>query len=173
MIIRKLVLGSLSGLSLLVGATSAAGADAGSHLIERGRYLARVSGCNDCHTPGYMQSDGKVPVSEWLTGSAVGFQGPWGTTYPSNLRLIVNDMTEAQWLRRARTPMRPPMPWFNLSSMSDRDLRALYRFVRSLGPAGEPTPEAAAPGVVVATPYFEFTPKNLPSPSMSEGQARR
>jgi hypothetical protein len=93
----------------------------------------------------------------------VGFQGPWGTTYPANLRLTLRDMTEAQWLARARTPMRPPMPWFNLNSMSDRDLIALYRFVRSLGPAGEPAPQAVAPGVAVATPYFDFTPKNLPA----------
>jgi hypothetical protein len=120
-----------------------------------------------------MESSGNVPVQQWLTGSAVGFQGPWGTTYPSNLRLALKEITEAQWLARARTPMRPPMPWFNLGAMSDRDLIALYRFVRSLGPAGEPTPQAVAPGVAVTTPYFEFTPKNLPVLSVQGEQVRR
>jgi hypothetical protein len=24
-----------------------------ARLIERGRYLAKIAGCNDCHTPGY------------------------------------------------------------------------------------------------------------------------
>lgn len=173
MSICRLAIAAAGGLSLLASVAYATGADTESRVIERGKYLTRVSGCNDCHTPGYMQADGKVPVQQWLTGSAVGFQGPWGTTYPANLRLLVNDMSEAQWLKRARTPMRPPMPWFNLSSMSDRDLIALYRFVRSLGPAGEPTPAAAAPGEMVATPYFEFTPKNLPMPAVPGEQARR
>lgn len=173
MSIRRITVTALSGLSLLVSIAAAAGTEADSRLIERGKYLARVSGCNDCHTPGYMESSGNVPVQQWLTGSAVGFQGPWGTTYPSNLRLALKEITEAQWLARARTPMRPPMPWFNLGAMSDRDLIALYRFVRSLGPAGEPTPRAVAPGVAVATPYFEFTPKNLPVLSVQGEQVRR
>ena len=46
-----------------------------------------VASCNDCHTPGYMQKGGAVPVGEWLTGTPVGYQGPWGTTYAANLRL--------------------------------------------------------------------------------------
>jgi mono/diheme cytochrome c family protein len=48
--------------------------------VRHGRYLVQTSGCNDCHTPGYMQHDGKVPEAEWLTGDAMGWQGPWGTT---------------------------------------------------------------------------------------------
>jgi mono/diheme cytochrome c family protein len=134
-------------------------ATAGQDAVERGRYLVQTSGCNDCHTPGYMQVDGRLPTSQWLTGAAVGFQGPWGTTYPANLRLALQDMSEAQWLQRARQPMAPPMPWFNLREFSDRDLVAIYRFVRSLGPAGEPAPQAVAPGIPVATPYIEFVPK--------------
>jgi mono/diheme cytochrome c family protein len=132
-----------------------------ARVIERGRYLVKVSGCNDCHTEGYMQGNGEIPTEQWLTGSAVGFQGPWGTTYPTNLRLLLNALTEADWLVRAREPKRPPMPWFNLSAMTDADLIAMYRFVRSLGPAGEPMPVAAAPGEAVSTPYFDFVPKAL------------
>jgi len=147
---------------LLVGSVLAADKN-DTRVIERGRYLAKVSGCNDCHTPGYMPAEGKVPESLWLTGTSMGFQGPWGTSYPTNLRLALNQMSEAQWLVRARQPMRPPMPWFNLKEMSDKDLVALYRFVRNLGPAGEPAPKALEPGQPVATPYIEFMPKNLPT----------
>jgi mono/diheme cytochrome c family protein len=143
-------------LCLVAGALPAAADQA---TIERGRYLVQTSGCNDCHTPGYMQADGRLPTSQWLTGSAVGFQGPWGTTYPANLRLSLRSMSEAQWLQRARQPMAPPMPWFNLREFSDRDLVAIYRFVRSLGEAGEAAPQAVAPGIPVATPYIEFVPK--------------
>ncbi len=155
-------------LLIFTFSASAHAADPASNkqALDRGRYLLVTSGCNDCHTPGYMQSDGKVPEPAWLTGSPVGFQGPWGTTYPVNLRLHVQKLTEAQWLERARQPMRPPMPWFNLRVMSDDDLRAMYRYIRAAGPAGEPAPTAAAPGVAVTTPYIDFTPKNLYRNSM-------
>src|SRR5882672_998171 len=52
-----------------------------SKLRERGSYLAVIAGCNDCHTPGYAESGGKVPESQWLTGTLLGWSGPWGTTY--------------------------------------------------------------------------------------------
>jgi mono/diheme cytochrome c family protein len=130
--------------------------------FERGRYLVGVGACNDCHTPGFNEAAGKIPSDQWLTGSTVGFQGPWGTSYPVNLRLTVQNLSEAQWLARVRQPMRPPMPWFNLRDMKDEDLIAMYRFIRALGPSGTPAPDAAAPGVPVTTPYFEFVPKNLP-----------
>lgn len=153
-------LAALSSLSVLSSSPASAAARNDAQLVERGRYLAQVSGCNDCHTPGYMQTEGKVPENLWLTGSAVGFQGPWGTTYPVNLRLYVDKLGEAQWIARARQPMRPPMPWFNLREMSDKDLIALYRYVRFLGPAGEPAPVAVAPGQPVVTPFVEFVPKD-------------
>lgn len=145
-----------------LGSTAALAAGNDATSVERGRYLARIGGCNDCHTPGYNEVAGKLPESDWLTGNPVGFQGPWGTTYPANLRLTLDRMTEAQWLARARVEMRPPMPWFNLRDMSDDDLRAIYRYVRSLGPKGQPAPQYAAPGQPVATPYVVFVPQNLP-----------
>ena len=130
---------------------------------EHGLYLVTIGGCNDCHTPGYPEQSGKVPPNEWLTGSVVGFQGPWGTTYPANLRLIAQSLTEAQWIARLRTPMRPPMPWFNTAAMSDADLSAMYRFVRGLGPQGVPAPAYAAPGAAVDTPYIVFVPQQQPA----------
>jgi mono/diheme cytochrome c family protein len=138
---------------------SVAGDTSGDRARERGRYLVTIGGCNDCHTPGYPEQAGKVPVNEWLTGSVVGFQGPWGTTYPTNLRLLAQSLTEAQWIARLRTPMRPPMPWFNTAAMSDADLSAMYRFVRGLGPNGAAAPIYAAPGVAVDTPFIVFVPQ--------------
>ena len=146
----------------LVAGLVAAQAGAGDKDIRHGRYLIASSGCNDCHTPGYMQKDGHVPESEWLTGDAMGWQGPWGTTYAANLRLLFSTMTEAQWLARARAPMRPPMPSPSLRAMSDADLKAIYRYVKSLPVKGGPAPAYVPPGGTVATPYFDLTPKNLP-----------
>jgi mono/diheme cytochrome c family protein len=145
---------------LLAGWMSQAWADKAD--IQHGRYLIRTSGCNDCHTPGYMQNDGKVAEAVWLTGDAMGWQGPWGTTYPANLRVLFQQMDEKTWLLRARQPMRPPMPSPSLRAMSDADLKAIYRYVRSLGEKGEPVPAYVPPGGVVSTPYFDLTPKNLP-----------
>lgn len=132
-------------------------------LVARGAYVARIAGCHDCHTEGYGETAGDVPAARWLTGSPVGFKGPWGVSYPTNLRLSVQKFTEAQWLASARAPRLPPMPWFNLRDMSDEDLRALYWFVRSLGPAGEHAPAPVAPGAPVRTPYIVFEPQNLPA----------
>ena len=113
--------------------------------VERGRYVVKIAGCNDCHTENYALKAGAVNESQWLTGSSVGWQGPWGTTYPSNLRRLMQDLTEEQWLHHARQPTRPPMPWFALRDMSDEDLTAIYRFVRSLGPGGSPAPAFEPP----------------------------
>ena len=158
----RLIKYALLPLALLINGAVSADPGVNARLIERGRYLINISGCNDCHTAGYAESGGKTPRNEWLTGNPVGFQGPWGTTYPANLRLLIHSMTEAQWIKSARTPRRPPMPWFNLQAMSDSDLRAIYRFVRHLGPKGEPAPAYAAPGQPVNTPYIVFVPQNLP-----------
>lgn len=125
--------------------------------IERGRYLMRITGCNDCHTPGYAASGGKVPEQQWLTGDALGWRGPWGTTYASNLRLFMQNLNEQQWVNLARTvEYRPPMPWFSLRAMSNQDLRALYRYVRHLGPAGQPAPAYVPPGEVPKGPHVTF-----------------
>jgi hypothetical protein len=124
--------------------------------LERGRYLVRITGCNDCHTPGYGEHGGRVPVSEWLTGTSVGFRGPWGTSYPSNLRLTMRSLSEDQWLVFARAERLPPMPWFSLEAMNDLDLRAIYRFIYSLGPQGVRAPSALLPGAESATPFIVF-----------------
>lgn len=127
--------------------------------VTRGQYLIKIAGCNDCHTAGYPENGGTTPQEEWLTGSTVGFQGPWGTSYATNLRLYVQGVTESQWRERVRHPMLPPMPWFSLRDMTDDDLTAIYRFIHRLGPHGEPAPKAVAPGVKATTPYYEFMPK--------------
>ncbi len=136
-------------------------------LIEHGRYLAITSGCNDCHTPGYMMKHGQVAQDIWLTGDNFGWRGPWGTTYAPNLRLYVQGMTEAQWIENARSlKTRPPMPWFSLNAMREEDLRALYRFIVSLGEPGEPAPAYVPPDQEPATPYalFPSPPEQPPQP---------
>lgn len=125
--------------------------------IERGRYLVKITGCNDCHTAGYTQSAGKVDEKLWLTGDALGWQGPWGTTYATNLRLYFSQLTQAQWLQQARTMQpRPPMPWFALRDMTDADLKAIYAYIKAAGPAGQPAPAYLPPGQPATGPVVRF-----------------
>ncbi len=122
-------------------ATAAPGPTDDAELLARGDYLVRIGGCNDSHTAGYGEQQGKVDRTQWLLGSALGFRGPWGTTYPTNLRLKLSEMDEAQWLAySAQLHTRPPMPDFNVRTMDEDDRRAIYRFVRSLGTGGTPAP---------------------------------
>jgi len=139
------------------GRHQAAGKLTNGQYVERGRYLVRTSGCNDCHTAGYAESGGNVPEKEWLTGNQLGWRGPWGTTYPANLRLTMHEISEDEWIRAARTKqLRPPMPWFALRDMSDDDLRAVHRFIKYLGPAGSHAPAYVGPDETPAGPYVQF-----------------
>ncbi|UNK50681.1 hypothetical protein MNR01_06655 [Lysobacter sp. S4-A87] len=138
-------------------ASSDHGAPAQKDLLARGEYLARTAGCNDCHTPGYAESQGAVDKAQWLVGSPLGFRGPWGTTYPTNLRLKLSTMTETQWLDySAKLRTRPLMPDFAIRDMTLEDRRAIYQFVRSLGPAGQPAPDFIPPGQDPQPPYFDL-----------------
>lgn len=115
--------------------------------VARGEYLVRVSGCNDCHTPGYTQFHGQSSQNTLLTGDSTALEGPWGTTFSTNLRLSLRRFNDEQWLGYARDlNTLPPMPWFNLRSMNDEDLIAILRYVQWLGPKGEPAPQPLPPG---------------------------
>jgi mono/diheme cytochrome c family protein len=127
--------------------------------IEAGRYLVMTSGCNDCHTPGYAQSGGAVPEAAWLKGSDLGFMGPWGTTYPHNLRRTVASMTEDAWVEMLSTRQESaPMPWPSVRAMAEADKRAVYRYIKSLPLEGDPAPSALPPGQTPITPYENMMP---------------
>lgn len=124
--------------------------------VAAGRYLVVVGGCNDCHTPGWATSNGATPEAQWLVGNPLGRRGPWGTTYAQNLRLIPASMSEDDFVAMLRTRKdRPPMPWMNLNRVQERDARAIYRFIKSLGPRGESMPPGLAPGEEPSTPYMD------------------
>jgi hypothetical protein len=129
----------------------------------RTRPLCRqIGGCNDCHTAGYLAAESQIPESDWLLGDTFGWRGPWGTTYGPNLRLLLGALTEDQWLTLAKNlRARPAMPWWVLSEMNDDDLRAIYAFIRYLGPAGSPAPAYLPPDQEPPLPYAQFV---LPPP---------
>ena len=97
-----------------------------------------------------------------LTGGGTNFQGPWGTTYPPNLRLYVQNLTAKQWTANLRVlKTRPAMPWWTFRYLSDKDLADMYAYIHSLGPAGKPAHDYVAPGQEAPAPYLKLV---LPTP---------
>ena len=128
----------------------------GNSANEVGRYLAVVALCNDCHTANWLPA-GDVPEEEWLAGVSVGYEGPWGVTFPANLRLRAQEWTEDQWVEILRTrKQRDPMPWIAVNQMSESDSRAFYQFLRNLGPYGEHMPAAIGPDQPITEPYVSL-----------------
>jgi hypothetical protein len=124
--------------------------------VDRGRYLARVTGATAVTHPDIcFQKERRR--KRYRSRVTVLDGGPWGTTYAKNLRLFVNEMSEEQWVGFAGVlKARHPMPWFNLNIMQAEDLKAIYQFIRYLGPGGQ-----AAPGYVPSdqepnTPFALF-----------------
>jgi hypothetical protein len=129
--------------------------------LEAGRYLIVVGGCNDCHTPQWGPTDGKLDQSQWLTGNPIGNAGPAGVSYVANLRLAAAGMTEKEWVAMFRHPQpevsHAPMPWENVRDLNSRDIRAMYRFIKSLGPAGQKVPAFVPAGQTPTTAYMTRT----------------
>ncbi len=138
----------LRRLSALLLLTLPAWAGASPGQLERGRYMVVTGQCNNCHTAGYSAAQGRVPESLWLLGDLRPRREPEGTVYGTNLRHFMAQLTLEQWLLVARRGQpRAPMPWWNLRQTSDEDLAAMYAYIRSLQPIGEPMPAfQPAPG---------------------------
>jgi mono/diheme cytochrome c family protein len=158
--VRKILVAcaAVAALHLPLAVCAQDGKSAGGSPLARGRYLVVVGGCNDCHTDGYAPSGGVTPEEKWLLGSGpLGFRGPWGTTYAPNLRLTVSKMREDAWVKYAKElKTRPPMPWFNLNAMSEPDLRAMFRFIKILGPVGAPAHAFLPPEKEPKPPYIQW-----------------
>ncbi len=118
--------------------------------VERGRYLAQIAGCGDCHTPGHFL--GNPDMSRFLGGSDVGFEVPgFGSVYGPNLTpddetglgIWTPDQIVAA-IRTGVTPegrvLLPVMPWPNLAALSDEDAYAIAAFLQSLDPVSHDVP---------------------------------
>lgn len=111
--------------------------------VEYGEYLANsVANCGGCHTK-----------SNRRTGAAEGVSFAGGSTLESRTspgtKLVTPNLTpdpktgqiykwsEDQFVDRFKNavPTASPMPWDNSKNISEDDLRALYRYLRSLPPA--------------------------------------
>ena len=137
-----------------------------SSMIAAGEYLTIVGSCNDCHTQGWSENEGRVAPEDRMAGNTVGYRGSWGTSYGKNLRTVVQRQSEDHWVEVLKTADggegKPPMPWWNTKLMSERDVRAMYRYVKSLGPKANGIPRSLPPGRVPTGPYIWVTPRTGP-----------
>jgi hypothetical protein len=132
--------------------------------VERGLQISIIGGCHDCHTEGYSESEGKIDPEKAFTGSSVGWRGPWGTTYATNLRKVAESYSEDGFVRLLKSyRAKPPMPWYNLLALPDSDMRSLYQYIKSLGAPGEWGPSSILnANKEPRTPYIQLAPPQMP-----------
>jgi mono/diheme cytochrome c family protein len=150
-------------------AKSTSSASAKEAKIAKGKKLVMTSGCQDCHTPGYLW--GTPDWSRELAGSELGWSGPWGTTYARNLtpdpETGLGYYKEEEIVRAFRAgkrldgqPMMPPMPWQDYNAFTDDELGAIAAYLLSLRPITHQVPDRLPPG---QAPTGSFL--TLPAPS--------
>lgn len=142
-----------------------AGADKAK--IARGEYLVSIMGCGDCHTPGAFY--GAPDMERQLSGSEVGWKGPWGISFARNLtpdsETGIGYYSEDEIVGSLRTgmkadgtPMLPPMPWPNYVAATDADLHAIAAYLLSRKPVKHSVPQAVLPGQPWSGPVLELPP---------------
>ena len=144
--------------------------------VERGKYLATIGDCVDCHTPGYFF--GKPDMTHYLAGSDVGFEIPdLGTFVGPNLtpdkETGLGNWTDEQIATALTTGVRPDgrilapvMPWHALSKLTKPDLAALVAFLRSLPPVNNKVPGPFGPSEKKIIPVMKVVlPEGVAPPS--------
>ncbi len=138
--------------------------------VARGRYLVKIIGCGDCHTPGYFA--GMADTSRALSGTEYAWQGPWGSTYARNLtsdaQTGLGAWSEDQIATAIKTGQRPdgsmlmpPMPWTDFANLTDEDAHAIAAYVKTLPPIAHKVPDKLPPGVKIT----QGAPIVFPAPS--------
>jgi mono/diheme cytochrome c family protein len=118
-----------------------------SNTVAYGRYLSRISGCYECHTP--HDDKGRL-IAEKAFAGGWEMRGPWGRNFTSNLTphssTFVGQASREEFISRFQSfagmnatnaPIPPPgrntiMPWLAFSLMNDRDLGAIYDYLKTV-----------------------------------------
>lgn len=153
----------LTGLGLLSFAAMADDAQ-----ITRGEYLLTISGCNDCHTPGYFF--GKPDLSRFLGGSDVGFEIPGvgvvvGRNITPDEETGIGGWSREQIVTALQAGQRPDgrllapiMPWHAFAHLTKDDAMAIAAFLQKLKPVKNKVPDPVKPGEKVSTFMFRILP---------------
>jgi mono/diheme cytochrome c family protein len=147
-VVALVLAGAIAGTA--IAATSVANNKARAEKLKLGERLTYVGGCNDCHTPGTFY--GNADAKRRLSGSELGWEGPWGVTYPRNLtpdmETGIGKWTEDDIVRAIRTgvrpdksPLLPPMPWPMYAHMTDQEAYAVAAYLKSMPPVKHKVPD--------------------------------
>jgi len=154
---------ALAAAGIMAAVAGAAAEEPSAPTADYGKWVSIVGGCHDCHTADYGQKGGVINPDTALKGNPVGYQGPWGTTYAVNLRLLASTMSEDDWVKFLKTfTARPPMPFYNVQALDEVQMRSLHMYIVSLGDAGDPAPPYVPPGKKPKFPYAVFAPPVVP-----------
>lgn len=120
-------------------------------LVERGKYLANTIGaCGNCHTPKTVF--GKPVASRKFAGGTK-MRGKTYTAYASNItqdrETGIGNWTDIQIIRAMREGKRPngetigpPMPIELYRKLSDRDVRSIVAYLRTIKPRRNKVPKS-------------------------------
>ena len=136
--------------------------------VVRGRYLVTIMSCNDCHTPGYFY--GQPDTTRRLSGSDLGWVGPWGVVHARNLtpdtttgigKWTKEEIVKA--LRTGNTPdgsqLAPIMPWMNYADILDEnDALAIASYLKSLPPVHHKNLDRIPPDGKMTGALIKFPP---------------
>lgn len=167
-----------TGQPMVRGGTAGPAAAPGGDPVARGKFLAEVLACGDCHTPkgpdgradpaflfaGHRASD---PYATWndslwdagmgmiVSPSGTAFAGPWGVTFARNLTpdrtTGIGGWNEEAFIYNLREgTLKPPMPALAYGNLSDDDLKAIFAYLQSLPP------------VKNLVPFRQLSPPRLP-----------
>lgn len=168
-----------TGQPMVKGGTAGPGAAPGGDPVARGRFLAEVLGCVDCHTPrtrdgkrepallmaghragdpvppAWTEAHGTQGIGMLVSTAGTAYSGPWGITYARNLTPdpvtgIGNWNEEAFVYILREGTLKPPMPNLLYGNLSDDDLKAIFAWLRTL------------PAVKNLVPFRTLAPPRLP-----------
>ncbi|HUP49080.1 MAG TPA: hypothetical protein VNA04_09865 [Thermoanaerobaculia bacterium] len=118
---------------------------------EYGAYLSQhVALCADCHTPrsGLLSRPDRRRLFAGMSDPPKGFPANPPNLTP-DLETGIGRWSEDDFLRTLRTGVNPAgrtlhrfMPWPQIGRMSDDELRAIYRYLRTLPPVRNEVPRA-------------------------------
>ena len=131
-------------------------------MIEKGKYLVNACGVLKEHTPLH---DGKPDMRKFMSGSNVGYAGPWGVYYPKNLTpdsdTGIGILTDEDIISEIKGDTGNVPGYFSdyYKNLSEEDLRCIMLYLKTLEPVANKVPADLKPGETVAGPVINLAPK--------------
>ena len=148
-------------VSVILMVVSCTGKMSKEKMVERGKYLVNATGVLWYHTP--IGKDGKPDFLKMFAGSNIGYQGPWGVTYPKNLTPDIDTgiggLTDEEVIDLIKEEVNSgKLAMFNYyyRNLTDEDLKCIVSYLRTLTPISNKVPSDLKPGEVPKTPVINL-----------------